>query len=103
MAATLDQVAADEMVSNFFSVDFQTLEAAERAILEEAARQGPRTRKELASAAGLREEDAEPLLFGLAMMGYLTDENGRFRIGNWFFERWLRRVSAARSPEPRPA
>ena len=27
LAATLDQVAADEMVSNFFSVDFQTLDA----------------------------------------------------------------------------
>jgi hypothetical protein len=103
LAATLDQVAADEMVANFFSVDFQTLEPAERAILEEAARQGPRTRKELASAADLREEDAEPLLFGLTMMGYLTEESGRYRLGNWFFERWLRRVSAVRSPEPRPA
>jgi len=102
LAATLDQVAADEMVSNFFSVDFQTLESPERAILEEAARQGTRTRKELGSAAGLRDEEAEPLLFGLAMMGYLTEEAGRYRIGNWFFERWLRRVSAARSTEARP-
>ena len=38
LAATLDQVAADEMVSNFFSVDFQTLDGEERAALEEVSR-----------------------------------------------------------------
>src|SRR5689334_1536518 len=34
LASTLDQVAADEMVSNFFSVDFQTLDGQERLLLE---------------------------------------------------------------------
>jgi hypothetical protein len=101
LGATLDQVAADEMVSNFFSVDFQTLETSERAILEEAARHGTRSRSELVSAAGLRDDEADPLLFGLSMMGYLTETEGRYRVGNWFFERWLRRVTAAHSPEAR--
>ena len=40
LAATLDQVAADEMVANFFSVDFQTLDPEERTLLEEVARDG---------------------------------------------------------------
>ncbi len=100
LAATLDQVAADEMVSNFFSVDFQTLDARERALLEPVARSGEQSLDELARAAAVSKETAETLLFGLRMMGYLSLENGRFRIGNWFFERWLRRVAAA---EPRPA
>ena len=31
-------------------------------------------------------------------MGYLTAaENGAYRIGNWFFERWLRRVAGGSS------
>ena len=38
--------------SNFFSVDFQTLDAEERALLEEVAREGARTRAELARAIG---------------------------------------------------
>jgi hypothetical protein len=83
-------------VANFFSVDFQTLDNDERMILEDVAREGRRTRKELAQMVGGTEENLEPLLFGLRMMGYLAQENGGFRVGNWFFERWLRRVSATR-------
>ena len=49
LAATLDQVAADEMVANFFSVDFQTLDADERALLEEVAREGALSRRALAA------------------------------------------------------
>ena len=54
LGATLDQVAADEMVSNFFSVDFQTLDGDERALLEQMARDGARSRKELAQAMSAR-------------------------------------------------
>jgi DNA-binding IclR family transcriptional regulator len=83
------------MVANFFSVDFQTLDARERALLEPVARHGEQTLDELARAAGLARETTQTLLFGLGMMGYLSEQGGRYRIGNWFFERWLRRASAA--------
>ncbi len=102
LGATLDQVAADEMVANFFSVDFQTLDPAEQAVLEDVAREGRRTRRELAQVAGRSEEAAEPLLYGLTRLGYLSLEKGDYRFGNWFFERWLRRVSAAGTTEARP-
>jgi hypothetical protein len=95
LASTLDQLAADEMVSNFFSVDFNTLEAPERAVLEEAAREGPRNSAELARTAGIGEDALEPLLFGLRMMGYLTRTQAGYGVGNWFFERWLRRVATS--------
>ena len=102
LAATLDQVAADEMVANFFSVDFQTLEPVERQLVEEAARTGGRTRKELVQAAGSTDERIEPLLFGLTRMGYLSPaDNGSYHVGNWFFERWLRRVAESRAGEAR--
>jgi hypothetical protein len=103
VAATLDQVADDEMVANFFSVDFQTLEPRERALLEEVAREGPRTRRELAALTGDAEDALEPALFGLRMMGYLALRDDHYRLGNWFFDRWLRRVTAsARAREARP-
>ena len=84
------------MVANFISVDFQTLDQDERTILEGVAREGRRTGRELAQAVGGTEESLEPVLFGLRMMGYLAAEDGAYRVGNWFFERWLRRVSAGR-------
>jgi hypothetical protein len=96
IAATLDQVAADEMVANFFSVDFQTLDAEERASLEEVSKEGSRTRGDVARALGRGEDSVESLLFGLEKMGYLAAEDGRYRVGNWFFDRWLRRVAVAR-------
>jgi hypothetical protein len=98
LSATLDHVSSDEMVANFFSVDFQTLDGDERTLLEQVAREGTRTRKDLAQAIRRTEDAAEPLLYGLRMMGYLTNEAGSYRIGNWFFDRWLRRVTAGTSP-----
>jgi hypothetical protein len=102
LAATLDQLAADEMVANFFSVDFQTLDAAERTILEEVARNPGTTRAELAAATRLGEEPLESLLHALGMLGYIVAAEGRHRFSNWFFERWLRRVLASRASEVRP-
>jgi len=95
LAATLDQLGADDMVANFFAVDFQTLDEAERALLSEVAREGPRTRRELAAATGQAEDALEVPLYGLTMLGYLVRDGDAFRFGNWFFERWLRRRIAA--------
>jgi hypothetical protein len=96
LAATLDQLAADEMIANYFAVDFATLAEGERAVLSEVAREGQRTRPELARALGRPEDNLEGPLHGLAMLGYLVREGDGYRLGNWFFERWLRRrVSAA--------
>jgi hypothetical protein len=97
LAATLDQVSADEMVANFFSVDFQTLDGDERTLLEQVAREGTRSRKDLAQAVRRTEDATDPLIYGLRMMGYLTQDGGQFRIGNWFFDRWLKRVAAGAS------
>lgn len=95
LEGTLDQVAADEMVANFFSVDFQTLDPAERDLLAHVARAEGVSRRELAQSLRRPEEALEGALYSLHMLGYLAVEDDRFRIGNWFFDRWLRRAEAA--------
>jgi hypothetical protein len=95
LAATLDQLAADEMVANYFAVDFATLAEVERALLSEVARESRRTRLELARALARPEDDLDAPLYGLFMLGYLVRDGDGFRLGNWFFERWLRRRVAA--------
>jgi hypothetical protein len=99
LAATLDQIAADEMIANYFAVDFTTLAEAERALLSEVAREGKRTHAELARALTRPADDLDALLYGLTMLGYLAREGDGWRLGNWLFERWLRRrVAAAARP-----
>jgi hypothetical protein len=97
LAATLDQLTADEMVANFFSVDFSTLEEFERALLSEVAREGTRTRSQLASALGRSEDALATPLHGLTMLGYLGRDGESYRLCNWFFERWLRRRLTAQA------
>jgi len=103
LAATLDQLAADDMVANFFAVDFQTLEPLERGVLEEVAREGALGSRELSQAVGRSEDALGASLFGLVQMGYLVADGARYRLGNWFFERWLKRVVASRPSAVRPA
>jgi hypothetical protein len=102
LMATLDQLAADEMVANFFSVDFQTLETSERAVLEEVARTPGATRADLATTLRVADEALDGLLHALRMLGYVTSPDGHHRLSNWFFERWLRRAIASRPNEVRP-
>lgn len=99
LPALLDHLAADEMVANFFSVDFQTLDPAERAVLEEIARNPGARRADIAPATGIGDETLDGLLYGLGMLGYITATRGEHRLSNWFFERWLRRSLAARPAE----
>jgi hypothetical protein len=43
----------------------------------------------------MSEEALDGVLFGLRMLGYVSTDDGGYRLSNWFFERWLRRVLAA--------
>lgn len=92
LAATLSQVAADEMVANFFAVDFQTLGSEERDLLSGIARDGVLEKEELSRRIG-GPDRLEPALLGLERLGYLSPRGQGFGIGNWFFERWLRRAA----------
>ncbi len=91
LAATLEQLGADEMVANFFAVDFQTLAEAEQALLSELAQEGARTPRELAAATGQSEDAIEVALYGLTMLGYVAREGETCRLANWLFELWMRR------------
>ena len=67
------------------------LAEGERELLSEVAREGTRSLRELASASGQSDESVEVPLYGLTMLGYLAREGESYRLGNWLFERWMRR------------
>lgn len=91
--ATLEQGAADEMIANFLSYDFHTLDSEDQRVIEAVARASSLTRAELSQALGRSEEALEPCLVGLRSMGHLKLSGGRYGVGNWFFARWLRRIA----------
>lgn len=92
---TLAAVANDDMVANFFSVDFQTLDPIEQRALSEVARERSTGPKDLSATLGIDAEALASTLLGLTQMGYLRQSGGQYSIGNWFFESWLRRPSSA--------
>ncbi len=89
--ATLDQVAGDKMLASFFAVDFQMLSWPEDGLLAAVAREGPRTSAQLGAALSASEESLAGPLHALSMLGYLQRQEDRWRMGNWFYEQWLRR------------
>ncbi len=99
LAAVLEQVGVDEMVANFFSVDFQTLEKTERRALEEVARAERLTLRQVSQKVGIPEDALAPSLVALAKMGYLTPDRDGYRVGNSFFARWLSRSQALGAAE----
>jgi hypothetical protein len=99
LAKVLEQVVVDEMVANFFAVDFQTLERPEHQVLEEVARREALTTRGIAQALGMSVEGLAPALFALKTMGYLALEGDTYRIGNTFFHRWLRRTRTPATAE----
>jgi hypothetical protein len=102
LPAIIEQVGVDEMVANFFSVDFQTLEKTERRVLEEVARGERMTSELISQALGMAEETLAPSVVALGKMGYLVREGAEYRIGNSFFFRWLRRSRALGAGEAAP-
>jgi hypothetical protein len=92
LEAVLEQVMFDEMVANFFSLDFQTLEKVERRILADVARAGSLDLAALAAELSVNRDALASSVFALGTMGYLAAEGDRYRIGNAFFSRWLRRT-----------
>jgi hypothetical protein len=92
--AVLEQVGIDEMVANFFSIDFQTLDPLERRILEEVARAESLTLEGLVKATGVPSDELEPSRYALQTMGYLAPVADAYTVGNSFFSRWLRRSRA---------
>jgi RNA polymerase sigma factor (TIGR02999 family) len=102
----LEQVAADDMVSHFFAVDYEMLSASEQGILRTIA-------AESAASSGSMEErlsvDRSQLTGGLLRLeslGFIRrGEERRFELRNHFFRRWLRRATREaehRSPTTPP-
>jgi hypothetical protein len=87
----VEQVAADAMVSFFFSVDFEMLAPAEQNILAVIARSDASTSNSIQQHMGVDVDQLGGYLHRLEHLGYVRrDRERRFVLANYFFRRWFR-------------
>jgi RNA polymerase sigma factor (TIGR02999 family) len=86
----LEEVAADRMVSYFFSVDFDMLTSVERKILRTLAQDERATSATLGTELELDSASLGGALRNLQNLGFVRrDGDRRFVLSNYFFRRWL--------------
>lgn len=87
----IEEVAADDMVSHFFAVDFQYLRPQEREIvlyiLQNQGIRAPDIEKRL----DVQRDRLIGLLYQLVQLGYIKQTDGAYAVANYFFEKWLDR------------
>ena len=101
LAATLDQLAADEMVVELLRGRLRDARGGgARAALGGGARGPAHAARSWRGARPRPRTTSTTPLYGLSMLGYLAREGEGCKLANWFFERWLRRrvATAARTP-----
>ncbi|MFQ5824541.1 MAG: protein kinase [bacterium] len=91
MEKVIQEVSADDMVSHFFSVDFQYLHPKEKEILLYILQSQDLTSADLENRIKEPADQLIKLLYGLIQLGYIKQENGQYKISNYFFEKWLER------------
>jgi hypothetical protein len=86
----LEQVGADQMVSYFFSVDFEMLSQPERDVIRVVAEQSSAQSNSIMDKVAVDQGDLSGILLRLEQLGYLRrNAERRFELGNSFFKRWF--------------
>jgi len=90
LPAVIEDLAADDIVSHFFAVDYEYLSPAEKQVLLYVAQTRSASSHDLGAQLGVTASQASTLIHGLQRLGYIRQEAGVCCIPSWFFERWLR-------------
>lgn len=99
----LEAVAADQMVSYFFSVDFEMLSRSERDVLRVIGDASAASSDSLLTRLNTEPGSLSGALLRLEQLGYIRrDGKGRFVLVNDFFRRWLREQPDSKMPEVKP-
>ena len=91
----LEQVAADDMVSHFFAVDYEMLSASEQGILRTIAAESAASSGSLEERLSVDRSQLTGGLLRLESLGFIRRaKERRFELRNHFFRRWLEDLPA---------
>lgn len=85
------EISQDEMISHFFSVDFQTLENSEKEILLCLLQNKKLTLGKLQSLSGEPSDKLIKELYQLMQLGFIKQTEHYYCVSNYFFGQWLER------------
>ena len=95
----VEQVATDQMVSYFFSVDFEMLSMTERDIIRIIAESSSASSDSILDSITIEPGELGGTLVRLEHLGYLRrNQDRRFELVNYFFRRWFREKPHSRLP-----
>ncbi len=87
---TIEEVAADQMVAYFFSVDFEMLSPVEQQILRTVAHDTPAASDTIEARLALEAPTLRSSLQNLENLGFIRrDADRHVVLANYFFRRWL--------------
>jgi tRNA A-37 threonylcarbamoyl transferase component Bud32 len=87
----IEDATADDVVSHFFSVDYESLDPAEKKILLLLVQGQHLDAVALEARIGVAGDRVNALLYELKQLGCIKQVGAGYSISNYFFERWLRR------------
>ena len=87
----VEEVCADEMISHFFSVDFQYLSSKEKEILLHILSREILTIGDLENHFSSSKAQLVRQVFELSQLGFVDQADKHYRISNYFFKVWLER------------
>jgi len=86
----IEQVATDQTVSHFFSVDFAMLSEADGDIVRMIGRQSVTTSDSIREELSLGSDAVEGALRRLQSLGFIRrNEGDQYVLANYFFRRWM--------------
>jgi len=101
LTEAIEQVAAEQAVSYFFSVDFEMLSPIEQDILRIIAEGGTAKSDSILDRVSVEPADLGGILRRLENLGYVRrDAERRFVLVNQFFRRWFRERQPGRPVAP---
>jgi RNA polymerase sigma factor (TIGR02999 family) len=102
--SAIEMVAADEMVSYFFAVDFEMLSPVERRILRELSAVSAGSSSTLERRLDLPSKQIYGQLHQLENLGFLQSDNDQdFTLANSFFQKWIQHSEPDKSSGSDPS
>ena len=92
VAQSIREMAADPALANYFAVDYDLLDKPEKQVLQCILQDSATDEAVLVRKTAFQSENIAAIVQALRQMGFICNENGKWKIANIFLSSWLKRT-----------